>query len=110
MTRKKLLRALDQQALGFAESGDASMVLEESATCQARQLAELIAGVGRIDVEAYMPLGWLYWCRFQALREGANQTDLAAALRLFSAVVQATPGTVPDSARWYPHPGRLDAP
>jgi len=95
-----LVRALAQRCRAFEESGDANLVLEESAASQARQLGELIVsvgpGAGQVEVAAHVALGWLHWCRFQVLPEDANQADLAAALRYYSAIAQVAPYMIPE--------------
>src|SRR5215813_4687719 len=96
---ESLLAALGQRCRAFAVSGDASLVLEESAASQAQQLTQLIVSsgppAGQVEVAAHAALGWLHWYRFQVLPEGANQADLEAALQFFSTIVEIAPNMVP---------------
>ena len=105
VTREDLLQTLAQRVRNFKESGDASLVLGESATIQAQQLAELITstdpGSGPVDVEAHIVLGGLYLCRVQALPDGANQADRAAAVRFLAAMADASPKAIDDAFRRY---------
>jgi tetratricopeptide (TPR) repeat protein len=131
MNREELVSALDQRIRDFEKSGDANLVLGESASSYARQLAELVASASttsasttsasttsasttsasttsasttagsNVDVEANVVLGWLHYCRFYVLPETASQADWNAALRYFSAIAQVAPDSIPGSIRWY---------
>lgn len=101
VARESLLQAVDERVRGFAESGVASLVLEESATSQVRLLEELISGAAEFDLEAYVALGSLHWCRFQARPEGEDQADLGAAYYFFTAIARIVPHGAPEPARHY---------
>ncbi|MET7426450.1 CHAT domain-containing protein [Dactylosporangium sp. NPDC005555] len=72
---------ISRRVKAFTDRGDARPVLDPEALAEADRLAR--AAGPRSQVAAYV-LGWLHWCRFQALPAGYDAADLAAAVRWFA--------------------------
>jgi hypothetical protein len=99
-----LIGVLQDRVQAFTESGDADAVLAEAALIEAQGLAALLTSrpedYRRSDVEALNVLGWLYWCRYEAVPSDHRDDELATCLGIFSSVLLAAPEVeVPDPVR-----------
>ena len=97
---QELLAALSARIETCVEHGDASGVLEASALDEAGELWLALQLEPEPQLEALYILAFLHWCRYQALPEGLDHEDGAAALRFFEMVGRTRPDLVPpDVAR-----------
>ena len=95
--RDRLLAGLREHIRRCTESGDTSMI----SSLDAGYEADALVGPGTgFDAEAYHAAGTVRWLRYRAAAPGEGIADLAAALRLFGAVLDAgAPYDVPAPMR-----------
>ena len=77
--REELLAAV-QTRIVRAAAGDPTSVLAPQALTEARQLAGTLSDDGDLVLRYW--LGWLHWCRCQAVPGGRDRMDLDAAIRM----------------------------
>jgi hypothetical protein len=96
--RLDLMRSLAERTRRFFDVGDASAVLQQAARDEAVRLHLMVkpATSERIDIDVHAVVGWLYWCRYHAAADAADQTDLAISLAVYSVLVQVQPDAVPE--------------
>jgi tetratricopeptide (TPR) repeat protein len=99
--REGLLCAVDERVRRFAESGEPSLVLDEAAASLVQRLEELINGATEFDLEVYLALASLHWCRYQVLPEGADDEAFGAAYTYFVAIARIVPLGGPEPTRRY---------
>jgi tetratricopeptide (TPR) repeat protein len=91
------MRSLGERTQRFFSKGEAAAVLEQSARDEAVRLYLTVEPAEQFDVDAHAVGGFFYWCRYHAGREGADPTDLAIALAVYSMLVQEQrPDAVPE--------------
>ncbi len=77
-----------------AVSGEASAVLESAALTEAQRLSDCF-GSDPVEAEAASALGWLYYCRAQALPAAQAQRDRQAAVDYFTTCFVQGVGDIP---------------
>jgi tetratricopeptide (TPR) repeat protein len=82
--REQWMVAVQARLERVTAAQDLSPVLEETALTEARELARTLTDDPDSLSSRYL-LGWLHWCRYQALPEGHDQQALQAAVTMFSA-------------------------
>src|SRR5262249_25053421 len=78
--RDRLLSVVRARLNQITAAEDVSLSLESDTVSDAQQLAK---SVDEDDVEAHFLLGWIYWCQYLALPDGADQAQLRAAIEAF---------------------------
>ena len=95
--RDRLLEGILERVRGHHETGDTETILCSEAEWEVIALTGPNTGV---DVEAYQAAGELLWLRYRARSHGDRGGDLAEALRLYAAVLDAgAPEQVPAPIR-----------
>ena len=96
--RDELLAAVHARLVRLNNDRDASSVLSEEASNEAKALLAAVSDPGA-DGEVLHAVGWLHWYRYLLLPDGDDQEDLAAALALLEPVYRAYPDSVPEQVR-----------
>jgi len=91
--RDELLAAIAARLDRIEASGDPSSVLDPSALTEAGQLMAAVAG--HSDPAAWGLAGWLHWQRYRALPAGQDESDLDAAVDLFTRCFIVGSGRIP---------------
>jgi tetratricopeptide (TPR) repeat protein len=94
--RQAALAALQERVTRAGE--DLAGILGPEASRAAEAVLEAVADPST-DLEAAYALGWYHWARYQALPEGQDEDDLAAATRYLSPVYRVEPDAVPEPLR-----------
>src|SRR4051794_22181368 len=82
--RDRWIEAMQARLEQVSASQDLSLVLEEAALTEARELAGFLLDDAASNLAGSYLLGWLHWYRYQALPEGQDQQDLRSAVAMFS--------------------------
>lgn len=93
-----MLTELDRRVVAYGQEQDAALVLDDTAVELLARVWEQV-DAGELTTAAAFVLARFHWCRFLALPEGADLSDRAYALELFTSLLEVDPGLVPGQLR-----------